>query len=113
MALQSLSSMSMLVLPLLLKGSIKMEKKRLTKIKEQLTNTFHPKKLIVTDESHYHQGQGHPGAKENKGHFAVAITAKAFNNKTLLERHRLIYEALDDLMKTDIHALKIHAVDES
>ena len=88
-----------------------MKEKRLTQIKEQLTNIFHPKKLIVTDESHCHQG--HPGAKGGKGHFAIAIAAKAFNNKTPLERHRLIYEALDDLIKTDIHALKIHAVDES
>lgn len=86
-----------------------MKEKRLTQIKERLTDTFHPKKLIVTDESRYHQD--HLGAKEGKGHFTIAITAKAFNNKTLLERHRLIYEALDDLIKTDIHALKIQATD--
>ncbi|MFW0085823.1 MAG: BolA family protein [Coxiella-like endosymbiont] len=87
-----------------------MREKRLTQIKKQLTNAFHPKKLIVTDESRYHQDHSSAGGK---GHFTISITAKAFNNKTLLERHRLIYEALDDLMKTDIHALKIYAVDES
>ena len=88
-----------------------MKEKRHTKIKERLTNAFHPKKLIVTDESHHHHG--HTGTKDGKGHFAIEITAKAFNNKTPLERHRLIYEALDGLMKTDIHALKIHATGES
>lgn len=87
-----------------------MREKCLTQIKERLTSTFHPKKLIVTDEGRYHQGHSSAGGK---GHFAISITAKAFNNKILLERHRLIYEALDDLIKTDIHALKIYAVDES
>ena len=86
---------------------LRMKEKRLTKIEEQLTNAFHPKRLIVTDESRYHQG--HQSA-EGKGHFSVSITTKAFNNKTLLERHRLIYKTLGDLMKTDIHALKICAV---
>ena len=88
-----------------------MQQKRLTQIKKRLTNTFHPTKLIVTDESHHHLG--HPSAEEGKGHFTITITAKAFNKKTSLECHRLIYGALDDLMKTDIHALKIHATNES
>ncbi|QTS84066.1 BolA family protein [Coxiella endosymbiont of Amblyomma nuttalli] len=88
-----------------------MKEKRLTQIKEQLSNILHPEKLIVTDESHYHQG--HPGAKEGKGHFTIVIVAKAFNNKSLLERHRIVYEVLDSLIQTDIHALKIHAIDAS
>ncbi|WP_264770090.1 BolA/IbaG family iron-sulfur metabolism protein, partial [Coxiella burnetii] len=77
------------------------------RIKKRLTEVFNPQKLIVTDESGNHIG--HPGAQEGKGHFKVEITAKAFKNKNPIERHRLIYEALSDLMETDIHALRIHA----
>ena len=84
-----------------------MNQQQLKHIKERLTKVFHPEKLIVADESHYHIG--HPGTKEGKGHFSVEITAKAFRNKNQIECHRLIYEALGNLMKTDIHALRIRA----
>ena len=84
-----------------------MNQQQLKHIKERLTKVFHPTKLVVVDESHYHIG--HRGAKEGKGHFSVEITAKAFRNRNQLECHRLIYEALGNLMKTDIHALRIRA----
>ena len=78
------------------------------RIQKRLTEVFNPEKLIITDESRYHIS--HPGAKEGKGHFKVEITAKAFKNKNLIECHRLVYEALADLIKTDIHALRIRAM---
>ncbi|WP_104207519.1 BolA family transcriptional regulator [Coxiella endosymbiont of Rhipicephalus microplus] len=78
---------------------------RIVQIQKRLIKVFHPEKLNVRDESHYHVG--HVGSKEGKGHFAIFIVAKAFKNKSLLESHRMIYEALNDLIKTDIHALQI------
>lgn len=76
-------------------------------IKQILTDTFHPETLIVKDESHLHIG--HPGAKEGGGHFAIEIIADAFEGKSPLERHRMVYDALADYMQQQIHAVKIKA----
>ena len=79
---------------------------RIEAIRESITNQLQPTQLDIVDESHLHAGHsGHGGA----GHFAVSITADAFNDKSLIERHRLVYLAVDDLMKTEIHALSIKA----
>ena len=80
---------------------------RIEAIKERITNQLHPIQLDIVDESHLHAGHsGHGGA----GHFAVTITSEAFNGKSLIERHRMVYLAVDDLMKTEIHALSIKAI---
>ncbi len=76
---------------------------------------FHPTMLEVTDDSASHAG--HAGASahaERTGHtegshFDVTIVSPAFAGQSLLARHRMIYEKLDDLMKSHIHALKIDA----
>jgi BolA protein len=72
-----------------------------------LTEAFVPETLGVEDESHLHEG--HAGARDGRGHFRVLIISKAFTDKTLLQRHRMVYQALGDLMRTDIHALSIDA----
>jgi stress-induced morphogen len=48
-------------------------------------------------------------------HFEATIIAGAFEGKTLIERHRLVYQALGDAMKGPIHALtlKTYAPDEN
>jgi stress-induced morphogen len=78
---------------------------RVAEITKRLTDAFAPAELDVIDESHLHAG--HAGAKSGLGHFAVSITADAFANKNPLERHRMIYDTLGDLMQTDIHALRV------
>ena len=79
---------------------------RIAAIRERITNQLQPQQLDIVDESHLHAGHsGHGGA----GHFAVTITTDAFNGKNLVERHRLVYLAVDDLMKSEIHALSIKA----
>ena len=81
---------------------------RVEAIRERLTNQLQPTQLDIIDESHLHAG--HPGAASGGGHFAVTITASAFNGKSLIEQHRLVYLAVDDLMKSEIHALSIKAI---
>ena len=79
---------------------------RIEAIRERINKLLQPSQLDIVDESHLHAGHsGHGGA----GHFAVTITAEAFNGKSLIERHRMVYLAVDDLMKTEIHALSIKA----
>lgn len=80
---------------------------RLQRIEVALRDAFSPSELRVDDESHLHAG--HAGARSGRGHFRVHITAEAFREQKLLARHRAIYDALGDMMQTDIHALAIHA----
>ncbi|HET7369366.1 MAG TPA: BolA family protein [Gammaproteobacteria bacterium] len=80
---------------------------RLERIRSRLEGAFAPAALEVCDDSHLHVG--HPGARSGMGHFHVNIVAERFRGVPPLERHRLIYTALDDMMKTDIHALTLSA----
>ncbi len=80
---------------------------RVSMIRERLTAALSPESLDIVDESHKHAG--HEGAKGGGGHFLVTIVANAFRDKKLLERHRMVYNALGDAMQTDIHALSIKA----
>ncbi|HXG28281.1 MAG TPA: BolA family protein [Nevskiales bacterium] len=67
-----------------------------------------PIELEIVDESHLHAG--HAGARSGRGHYALRIRTAAFTGKTPIQRHRLVYEALGDLLQTDIHALSIKAL---
>jgi BolA protein len=63
-----------------------------------------PQVVELVDEDHLHVGHGATGA-----HWQLTIVSEAFRGKAPLARHRMVYEALGDLMKRDIHALKIEA----
>jgi len=70
--------------------------------------TLQPLALVLEDESAQHAG--HAGSRPSGGsHWRLAIVSEAFRGKTPVARHRMVYEALGDLMKRDIHALKIEA----
>jgi stress-induced morphogen len=71
-------------------------------IESILIKTFKPKELLIKNQSHLHKAH-------KESHFAVHITSKIFNKKSRLERHQMIYQALEDLMKSKIHALEIKA----
>ena len=67
-----------------------------------------PVALDLHDESAQHAG--HAGARPSGGsHWQLRIVSEAFRGKNAVARHRMVYEALGDLMKRDIHALRIEA----
>ena len=77
-------------------------------IRERLA-ALEPVSLDLRDESAQHAG--HAGARPGGGsHWHLAIVAESFRGKNAVARHRMVYEALGDLMKRDIHALKIEAL---
>ena len=80
-------------------------------IKKLLNESFNPDLLEIIDNSAAHAG--HSGARSGGGHYHVTIIAEAFEGKSLVQRHQLIYKALGDLMKQDIHALGINALSPS
>lgn len=69
--------------------------------------TLEPAALDLVDESHLHAG--HAGARAGGRHYRLSIESARFAGQRLMERHRLIYAALGDLMQHDIHALSITA----
>jgi len=81
---------------------------RAQRLRERLESRFAPAQLTVEDESHLHEG--HAGAATGQSHFRIRIVAEAFRGISSVARHRLIYAAVDDLMKSDIHALAIEAL---
>lgn len=80
---------------------------RKDRIQSLLVAAFSPTDILVKDQSHLHAG--HAGARDGKGHFEVQIVAEAFEGMSRIQRHRMVFEVLDDLMQTDIHALSVHA----
>ena len=84
-----------------------MTAERVEAIREALEAEFAPLHILVKDQSHLHAG--HAGARDGLGHFEVTIVADAFDGKSRIERHRMIFSALGTMMQTDIHALKINA----
>ena len=80
---------------------------RVGRIRERLQQAFRPAVLEVRDDSALHAG--HAGARDGAGHYAVTIRADAFRGRGRIECHRLVYEALADMMPTEIHALSIDA----
>jgi len=82
-----------------------MTEARLARIRTRLERALAPEVLEIIDESHLHVG--HPGARDGRGHFRIRISCARFAGRRRLARHRMIYQALGDMMETDIHALAI------
>jgi BolA protein len=71
-------------------------------------DALRPVALDLRDESAQHAG--HAGSRPSGGsHWHLAIVSEAFRGKSAVARHRMVYEALGDLMQSDIHALRIEA----
>lgn len=82
-------------------------KERRAEIEKRLNQAFAPETIGVDDESHLHAG--HEGARDGRGHFRVLIVSGKFIGKRMLQRHRMVYAALGEMMQNDIHALTIDA----
>ena len=80
-------------------------------IRQQLTTELNPSLIEIIDHSAAHAG--HAGAKKGGGHYHLTLVSSAFEGKSLVQRHQLIYAALADLMKDKIHALGINALTPS
>lgn len=77
------------------------------RIRERLAS-LQPQQLDLVDESERHRG--HAGWREGGGtHWRLTIVAPAFAGKPTVARHRMVYQALGDLMQHPIHALAITA----
>ena len=69
---------------------------------------LNPTILEIIDESRKHAG--HAGARDGGGHYVVRIVSAQFVGKSTIARHRMIYSAMGELMKREIHALTLQAL---
>lgn len=81
---------------------------RLDRMQARLESKFAPCAVAIRDDSALHAG--HAGAQGGAGHYAVTIEAEAFRGRSRLERHRLVYDTLADMIPHEIHALSIDAM---
>lgn len=80
---------------------------RAERLQERIRAALAPEILEIVDESHHHAG--HAGAADGRGHFAVLVVSEGFRGLPTVRRHRLVYQAVGDMMATDVHALSIQA----
>lgn len=71
-------------------------------IEEKIRASLSPLHLAVVNESHMHSVP-----KGSETHFKVVVVSSAFEGKPLVRRHKLVYEALGDELRTGLHALTI------
>jgi BolA protein len=81
---------------------------RVERIRTQLESAFAAARVSVIDDSARHVG--HAEARAGAGHFQVRIESQAFTGRSRLQRHRMVYEVLANMMPGDIHALNIEAI---
>jgi BolA family transcriptional regulator, general stress-responsive regulator len=79
-----------------------------TEMLRRLNSALSPTRIELVDESEAHRGHGgyNPAGES---HFSLHIESAAFDGKSRVERQRLVYSALGDLMKERVHALSIRA----
>ncbi len=82
---------------------------RASRIQALLMEQLQATSVQIEDQSHQHQGHQGRDPLSTGGHFEVTIVSPLFTGQSLLQRHRLIYDALSVEMGQSIHALSIKA----
>ena len=76
-------------------------------IKKRISSKMNVDQIEIIDQSHQHAGHTQ---NTYGGHYKAIIISDDFNNKNLVERHRMIYDALGDLMQNEIHAFSMNTL---
>lgn len=81
---------------------------RMERINALLQASLAPQECHLEDESALHAG--HAGAASGGGHYRLRLVCERFEGQARIARHRLVYDALQEMMHSDIHALAITAL---
>jgi BolA protein len=81
---------------------------RIAHMESLLAAALAPLECQVEDESALHAG--HAGAASGGGHYRLRLVSSRFEGQPRVARHRLVYDALHEMMHDDIHALAITAL---
>ena len=79
-----------------------------TEMLRRLNSALSPTNVDLIDDSEQHRGHGGYNPS-GESHFSLEVESAAFAGKSRVERQRMVYHALGDLMKERVHALQIRA----
>ncbi len=79
-------------------------------LEQRLRQLLAPTELQVQDESAQHAGHVGANGTGYGTHFRVRIASPMFAGKTRVQRHRLVYDALQDFIDQGLHALAIEVI---
>ncbi len=89
-------------------STVETPKSRTQIIHDTLTEQFSPTSLVIVDESYKHRGHAAmKGLNPSETHYHVEIVSSAFEGKKLLERHRMVNQALHEEFSRGLHALSL------
>lgn len=72
------------------------------KIVNKLKEAFSPQELMVENESYMHSVP-----KGSETHFRVTVVSTAFEGKSLVQQHAMVYAILKEELKSQVHALAV------
>jgi BolA family transcriptional regulator, general stress-responsive regulator len=81
---------------------------RIERMTALLSASLAPLECRIEDESALHAG--HAGAASGGGHYRLRLVSSRFEGQSRISRHRLVYDALQEMMQQEIHALAITAL---
>ena len=78
-------------------------------IEQKVASSLRPMAFKIVNDSHKHAGHaGNPsGAPDAETHFTVTIESSAFDGKSRVQQHRMVYELLGDKFAQGLHALAL------
>lgn len=82
---------------------------RKERIRECLERGLSPVEMEIEDISHLHKGHAGVAGSNGETHFNVRVVSKEFEGKSMLKRHRAVYDLLQDELRSGLHALSIDA----
>lgn len=77
-------------------------------IEDVLREKLEATHVEVVDQSSLHAG--HLGAQDGGGHFQLVVVSERFRGLSRLAAQKAVFEALGELMETEIHALSMRAL---
>ena len=80
------------------------------RIHARLSERLNPSALEVLDESAAHAGHAGASATGEGSHIRVRIASPLFTGMPRVQRHRLVYDALQDFIDQGLHALAIELI---
>lgn len=79
-------------------------------IHQRLTERLTPTALEVIDESALHAGHAGASPTGKGSHIRVRVASPLFTGMSRVQRHRLVYDALQDFIDRGLHALAIELI---
>ncbi|KAI8900792.1 bola protein [Globomyces pollinis-pini] len=80
-----------------------------TTIQSKINEALKPSVFEIHDDSHKHAGHAAmKGLAPKETHFRLVIVSDEFESKSLVQRHRLVYNILGEELKNGLHALALN-----